>query len=96
VVFQAAVDGVLSVHGCGSVHTVVELREGVRDLHHLTGHYLRNADSRRNGPEKRGELLRENAVLAIDFERRDELASRRQVRSYAMDSTILRDFGRPS
>ena len=26
-------------HGCGSVHAVVELREGVRDLHHLTGHY---------------------------------------------------------
>ena len=26
-------------HGCGSVHPVVELREGVRDLHHLTGHY---------------------------------------------------------
>jgi hypothetical protein len=29
-----------SVHGCGSVHAVVELKEGVRDLHHLTGHYL--------------------------------------------------------
>ena len=28
-----------SVHGCGSVHAVVELREGVRGLHHLTGHY---------------------------------------------------------
>ena len=28
-----------SVHGCGSVHAVVELREDVRDLHHLTGHY---------------------------------------------------------
>jgi hypothetical protein len=28
-----------SVHGCGSVHAVVELREGVRDLHQLTGHY---------------------------------------------------------
>jgi hypothetical protein len=28
-------------HGCGSVHPVVELREGVRDLHHLTGHYRR-------------------------------------------------------
>jgi hypothetical protein len=39
-VFQAAVDGVLSVHGCGSVHAVVELRESVRVLHHLTGHYL--------------------------------------------------------
>ena len=38
--FQAAVDGALSVHGCGSVHAVVELREDVRDLHHLTGHYL--------------------------------------------------------
>ena len=37
--FQAAVDGALSVHGCGSVHAVVELREDVRDLHHLTGHY---------------------------------------------------------
>jgi outer membrane murein-binding lipoprotein Lpp len=32
--FQAAVDGALSVHGCDSVHTVVELREDVRDLHH--------------------------------------------------------------
>jgi hypothetical protein len=39
VVFQAAVDGALSVHGCDSVHAVVELREDVRDLHHLTGHY---------------------------------------------------------
>jgi hypothetical protein len=29
----------LSVHGCGSVHTVVELRKDVRDLHQLTGHY---------------------------------------------------------
>ena len=29
-----------SVHGCGSVHAVVELREDVRELHHLTGHYL--------------------------------------------------------
>jgi len=29
-----------SVHGCGSVHAVVELRESLRDLHHLTGHYL--------------------------------------------------------
>ena len=28
-----------SVHGCVSVHAVVELREDVRDLHHLTGHY---------------------------------------------------------
>lgn len=28
-----------SVHGCGSVHAVVELREDVRELHHLTGHY---------------------------------------------------------
>src|SRR5687768_8841281 len=28
--FQAAVDGALSVHGCGSVHAVVELREDVR------------------------------------------------------------------
>jgi hypothetical protein len=26
VVFQAAVDGALSVHGCGSVHAAVELR----------------------------------------------------------------------
>jgi hypothetical protein len=25
-----------SDHGCGSVHAVVELREAVRDLHHLT------------------------------------------------------------
>jgi hypothetical protein len=41
VVFQAAVDGALSVHGCGSIHAVVELREDARDLHHLTGHYLR-------------------------------------------------------
>jgi hypothetical protein len=39
VVFQAAVDGALSVHGCASVHAVVELREDARDLHHLTGHY---------------------------------------------------------
>jgi hypothetical protein len=30
----------LRVHGCGSVHTVVELRNDVRDLHHLTEHYL--------------------------------------------------------
>jgi hypothetical protein len=30
----------LSVHGCGSVHAVVELREDARELHHLTGHYL--------------------------------------------------------
>jgi transposase len=30
-----------SVHGCGSVHAVVELREDARDLHHLTGHYQR-------------------------------------------------------
>jgi hypothetical protein len=29
-----------SVHGCGSVHAVVELRKDVRELHHLTGHYL--------------------------------------------------------
>jgi hypothetical protein len=29
-----------SVHGCVSVHAVVELREDVRELHHLTGHYL--------------------------------------------------------
>jgi hypothetical protein len=28
-----------SVHGCGSVHAVVELRKDVRELHHLTGHY---------------------------------------------------------
>ena len=28
-----------SIHGCSSVHTVVELRKDVRDLHHLTGHY---------------------------------------------------------
>jgi feruloyl esterase len=28
-----------SVHGCASVHAVVELRNDVRDLHHLTGHY---------------------------------------------------------
>jgi predicted nucleic acid-binding protein len=28
-----------SVHGCGSVPAVVELRKDVRDLHHLTGHY---------------------------------------------------------
>jgi hypothetical protein len=38
--FQAAVDGALPVHGSGSVHAVGELREDVRDLHHLTGHYL--------------------------------------------------------
>jgi hypothetical protein len=25
-----------SVHGCGSVHAAVELREVMRDLHHLT------------------------------------------------------------
>ena len=29
----------VSVHRCGSVHAVVELRKDVRDLHHLTGHY---------------------------------------------------------
>jgi hypothetical protein len=29
-----------SVHGCGSVHAVVGLTEDVRELHHLTGHYL--------------------------------------------------------
>jgi len=29
----------LRVHGCGSVHAMVELRKDVRDLHHLTGHY---------------------------------------------------------
>jgi integrase/recombinase XerD len=34
-----------SVHGCGSVHAVVELREDARDLHHLTGHYLRIGDT---------------------------------------------------
>jgi hypothetical protein len=34
------VDGVLPVHGDGSVHAVVELREDANDLHHLTGHYL--------------------------------------------------------
>ena len=33
-VFQAAVAGALSVHGCGSVHAVVERREDVRDLHY--------------------------------------------------------------
>ena len=27
------------VHGCGSVHVVVELRKDVSDLHHLAGHY---------------------------------------------------------
>ena len=37
--FQAAVDGALPVHGCGSVHAVVELREDTTELHHLTGHY---------------------------------------------------------
>ena len=37
--FQAAVDGALPVHGCGSVHAAVELREDVLELHHLTGHY---------------------------------------------------------
>jgi len=25
-----------SVHGCGSIHAVVELREDMRDLHHLS------------------------------------------------------------
>ena len=38
-VFQAAVDGARSVHGGGSVHAVVELREDATGLHHLTGHY---------------------------------------------------------
>jgi hypothetical protein len=28
------------VHGGGSVHAVVELREDASELHHLTGHYL--------------------------------------------------------
>jgi hypothetical protein len=28
-----------SVHGCGSVHAVVELRKDVREFPHLTGHY---------------------------------------------------------
>jgi len=37
------VDGARSVHGCGSVHAVVELREDARELHHLTGHYLGSA-----------------------------------------------------
>ena len=32
-------DGALSVHGCGSVHAVVELREDATELHHLTGRY---------------------------------------------------------
>jgi hypothetical protein len=36
-----------SVHGCGSVHAVVELRKDVRELHHLTGHY----HDRQNGNE---------------------------------------------
>jgi hypothetical protein len=30
-----------SVHGCVSVHAVVELRADARELHHLTGHYRR-------------------------------------------------------
>jgi hypothetical protein len=47
--FQATVDGALSVHGCGSVHAVVELREDVRDLHHLTGHYPNTDDLERSG-----------------------------------------------
>jgi hypothetical protein len=29
----------LFVHGCGSVHAVVELRKDATELHHLTGHY---------------------------------------------------------
>jgi hypothetical protein len=35
------------VHGCGSVHAMVELREDVRELHHLTGHYLAVSDNNR-------------------------------------------------
>jgi len=31
--------GYSAVHGCGSVHAVVELTEDARNLHHLTGHY---------------------------------------------------------
>jgi hypothetical protein len=46
VVFQAAVDGALSVHSCASVHAVVELKDGVRELHHLTGHYPFEAHTR--------------------------------------------------
>ena len=43
-VFQVAVDGALPVHGDGSVHAVLELREDATELHHLTGRYLCNPD----------------------------------------------------
>ena len=51
--FQAAVDGALSVHGGGSVHAVVELKDDVRaNFHHLTGHYRRLRQD--VGPSLRG------------------------------------------
>ena len=37
-VFQAAVDGALTVHGRGSVHADT-LTDGATNFHHLTGHY---------------------------------------------------------
>jgi DNA mismatch endonuclease (patch repair protein) len=36
----------ISVHGCVSVHAVVELRTDARNLHHLTGHYHRRTTLR--------------------------------------------------
>jgi hypothetical protein len=39
VVFQEAVDGVLSVHGLVSVHAVVNSGKCSTNFHHLTGHY---------------------------------------------------------
>jgi hypothetical protein len=48
-----------AVHGIGSVHTVVGLKEDARDFHHLTGHYqCGRADSSREMPHGRLDLLR--------------------------------------
>jgi len=38
-VFQAAVDGALSVHGRDSVHAIADSRTMRVNFHHLTGRY---------------------------------------------------------
>ena len=63
--FQAAVDGALSVHGCGSVHTVVELREDVRDLHHYKETLDQAADRATLNPSASSRLVSRLAARAV-------------------------------
>ena len=54
-----------SVHGCGSVHAVVKLREDVRDLHHLSeGPFLERMEPMAR-PSKYSPEVRERSVRLV-------------------------------